>query len=488
MKRRGLLGAAVALLAAGCGQGGKGDGRPPPSREPLPQPALASQINVPIDADTAALTRELERAIPRTLWTIDQRLDRCVAAQRVRLFGRAVKVSPDLGCRVVGQVDRGPIRLAGAGRDIVADIPLNARISARDVGGTGAGQTATGTALAHARIRLDIAPDFTPRGTVRLTYDWREPPGIDLLGNRITFTDQADAKLRPIARRLERTLPRELARLDVRGAAERLWRQGFTTVSLNAAHPPVWMRITPRALRYDTYQVQAGRLRLNMAMEAVTETFVGARPADPRPTPLPMLQRGRPASDLRFFLPIVADYAELEPVVMRALRRRSARPFAVPGVGAVRARFERIKIYGAQDGRIAVGLLLSATPPGDTATRGIVWLSARPRNTPGSAMVAFDDLAIAGDADRMSGDLVLTLAETGSFNSLIADALTQNFQRDLAALVGRVRRALVRRPLGDFVIDADITRLESGRICAYGPGLYLPLRVSGAARISYRPR
>src|SRR5690606_11795500 len=147
-------------------------------------------------------------------------------------------------------------------------------ISARNVGGVLKGETATGAAMAHARVRLNLREDWTPAATVRLAYDWTTPPGIDFLGQRISFTDQADARLSPIIRDLERTLPGEIARLNVRAKVGGAWRQSFTSLELNAEDPSVWMRVTPQRLSYGGYSLSGGKLRLRLGMEASTETFV----------------------------------------------------------------------------------------------------------------------------------------------------------------------------------------------------------------------
>lgn len=246
---------------------------PPRVNDPVEGETQTSLIGVPIETDVSALSQAFEKAIPHTLWTINQHLDKCVPARRVRLLGKSLKFTPDIGCTVIGTATRGPIRLRGVDEDIIADIPIIAHISARNVGGVLKGETATGAAMAHARVRLALRQDWTPSATVRLAYDWTTPPGIDFLGRRITFTDKADERLQPIVRELERTLPREIARLDVRTKVQEAWRQSFTSLQLNDQNPPVWMRVTPQRLSYGGYSVGGGKLRLRLGMEAATETF-----------------------------------------------------------------------------------------------------------------------------------------------------------------------------------------------------------------------
>ncbi|HTG38814.1 DUF4403 family protein [Sphingomonas sp.] len=469
-----------------------------PEREPVPPrvdtpvrwPTEPSFIALPIESDSAALTRLVERNIPRELWSIDRKVDTCVEGQRVKLFGERIKVTPDMGCTITGTVTRGRIRLRGEGDVIVADVPLNARISARKVGGTPLKETATGTAMAHARIRLSLDERFEPRATVDISYDWREPPGVDFLGQRITFTDRADERLRPIVARLERELPRELARLDTRAQVERIWRAGFATLSLNRRRPPVWLRVTPEKIFYGGYDMRDGRVRLDLGVEALTETVVGDRPAAPGPTPLPALARTSKRNELRLFIPVLADYRQLNPVILRALRKRSRRPFEVPGLGPVTARFEAVDAYGTTGGRIAVGVRLIAQRVGDSdaPTRGTIWLSALPVNRPGSAEVEFSDLHITGDTDGAAGDLLIAVGDTPGVSRLIARELGQNFRRDVVKLIRRIRRAVAEKREGDLILNAQFDRIQSGRLRAAGAGLFLPVRISGRAKLTLAPR
>lgn len=477
----------LGLLAA-CER--KTDVEPPPrATDKAPSPTQTSLIAVPINASTASLKQALERAVPKTLWTINQRERACVQPQRVKLFGKKVKVTPPIACTIVGQVTRGPLRLRGEGSEIVVDVPLNATISARDVGGVLKGETATGAAMAHARIRIELTPDWRTRGKARITYDWTEAPGIDFLGRRITFTDEADAKLKPVVRDVEREVAQEIAKIDIRRQAAEVWRQSFTALELNRENPPVWMRVTPQRILYGGYRIDGERINLDLGLEAITESFVSRRPGDPAPTPLPRLVREVPRAHLDVRVPVIADYAQLQPVVDRALAKRSKRPFDLPELGSMMVKFGKSTIYGAPGGRIAVGVDVEAklaNRPG-APTRGRIWMTAIPANRPGSAEVHFTGLSINGDTDGVGGDLLIVLGRSPGFAPLIAAALTQNFTRDLTELQGKIRRAVDQRREGPFVIRTRVDRFETGAIRAYGNGLYLPVRMVGGASVDYRP-
>lgn len=462
---------------------------PPRASDKAPSPTQKSLIAVPINGNTAALKQALERAVPRTLWTINQREQACVKPQRVKVFGKKVKVTPPIACTIVGRVTRGTLRLRGEGNEFVIDMPLNARISAQDVGGVLKGETATGAAMAHARVRIDLTPDWRTQGKARITYGWTRAPGIDFLGRRITFTDQADAKLKSVVADLEREVSREIAKIDIRKQAADIWRQAFTSLELNHENPPVWMRVTPQRILYGGYRLDGQRINLSLGLEAVTETFVSGRPPDPAPTPLPRLVHETPKPHLDVRVPVIADYAQLQPVVDHALAKRATRPFVLPKVGPMMVSFGKSTIYGTTGGRIAVGVDVEAKLEirSGKPTRGRIWMTATPVNRPGSAEVHFTDLVINGDTDGVGGDLLILLGRSEGFAPLIAEALTQNFTRDLGDLQGKIERAVDQRREGAFVIRTHVDRFETGEIKAYGNGLYLPVRMVGRASVDYRP-
>ena len=186
---------------------------------------------------------------------------------------------------------------------------------------------------------------------------------------------------------------------------------------------------------------------------------------------------------------MIADYAQLEPVLQKALAKRAQRPFELPGIGPVVARFDKVTGYGTTGGRIAVGLTIAARPRnGTTETHGLVWLTARPVNAPGSQRVHFEQLAVSGETDRIEGDLLVRLVQSPGVAETLAESLTQNFTHDFDKLLGKVRRAIVQKRAGDFVIRADIADVRTGELKAAGQGLYLPVWATGTARVEYTGR
>ncbi|WP_068080399.1 DUF4403 family protein [Novosphingobium rosa] len=464
-------------------------GPPPRATEMAVPPAISSTIAVPLSSDLGVLQRLLEQEIPQDLWTIDQPGATCAQPQKVRLFGADIGVTPKLKCHIVGVARRGAITLHGQGQVIVADLPITADVRAENVGGL-VNAHATGSAMAHARISLSLSPDWHAHGKIALAYDWSTPPGIDLLGQRVTFTDKADEKLKPLIAKLQAKLPEQLDKLNLRQQVQGLWAKGFTVLNLNQDNPPVWMRIVPQRIDYGGYTIAGNRLTLNLGMVALTQAIVGQRPADPAPTPLPAMGKASPTDQqVKIFAPVLADYDQLVPVLDKALAKRSAKPFVLPGIGPVTASFGNIEVFGASKGRIAVGADVTASAGSGAAgaTHGRIWFAAKPDNADGSQLVHFTDLSVSGGTDNAGGDLLLAIANSPGFSGAVADALQQNFARDYNKLIVKIQRAIDERQQGDFRIKAHLAEAKNGRMAPYANGLYMPVWLRGQASIAYAP-
>ncbi|MBN8500623.1 MAG: DUF4403 family protein [Sphingomonadales bacterium] len=479
-----MLGAVAALLLGSCGTQSADPGAPPKaSDEPKMEPQ-SSVIAVPIAASLNTLDAALEREIPRQLWTIDKPDQTCAAPKQVKVLIVKIK-TPRIKCRLVGEVTRGPLQISGSGQTFVVTMPIRAVMRAKDVGGI-LNETATANARVRAVVRLNLASDWSLRGKVDIAYDWTREPGIDILGQRVEFTSKADAKLRGVVGKLEQTLSREISQVTFRPQIARAWRQAFTALRLNKDNPTVWMRITPQELHYGGYQVAGRRLVLNLGMKAITETFIGERPEDPASTPLPPVKPLKQnAGAMEFYIPVVADYAQLEPVILEALTKRSAQPFDVPGFGAVRAQFEKVVMYGTDGGRIAVGLTFTATALDnpDKVSNGTIWLTGLPLNPANTQQVNFTDIRVSGLTDDKGANLLLKLANAPGLSQTIADALGQNFTKDYNSLMEKIGRAIDEQREGRMLIRARIDNVRTGSLAASGRGLYLQVWGTGTASI-----
>ena len=483
----------VALLLGACTS--ERDYPAPPRVTSAPEfPRHMSTLLVPVSVSLDDIQRGLEQRTPRELWSIDELNRTCVRGQKVKIFGERLRVTPNIRCRIVGEVTRGAISLSGSGQQIRISLPVRARVSARDIGGVLKGETATGSAVVRADVRFSLDRDWNPRAKVDISYDWREPPGIDFLGERIRFARRADKELAKVIAGLERDVQREIARTKVRPIIADAWREGFAVIELNRERPPAWMRITPSGIGVVGYRVDGRTARLMVAAEARTETFVGNAPAVPEPTPLPAQMPAVRDKGLNFFIPVVADYAQLEPVVLRALRRLAQKGIPIKDVGRVDAEFDKVTIYATLSNRLAVGIEAKVEPVGARLgtrfgrARGEVWLTGVPVHAENSEVVQIQDLNIYGGADRMVADLLIQLMTGEKVRAELAASLTQDFSKDYNKVVTAARRAIAGRQEGDFRLSATIDRVQHERIQVTGAGLFMPVTVSGEGEIAYSPR
>ena len=479
---------APGLLAAGCSHTVSAPA--PPRLNGKPDfPLETSTIVVPISASLADVQAAIERQTPKRLWSIDQQIDACVPAKRVNFGIGTLKILPRLGCRIVGDVVRGPLTLGGHGDRLTITMPVHATIAAKDVGGL-LSKTATGDAVVHAVAHLSIVGNWNPSATVSIDYDWTNPPGIDFLGKRIAFASKADARLKPVIAGLEKSLPRELGTLDLRAKLADAWKQSFTSIMLNRTNPPAWMRITPKRLGFGGYRIEGRTIDLILSADALTETFVGDRPPDPAVTPLPPPAKAVGTRGLNFFIPVLADYAQLEPVVERALAKRAAKGIVLAGIGPVDVQFGKVTIYATTAGHLAVGVVAKAKAKNHSmlSTKGEIWLTAVPFNRANSQLVQARDVAIAGNTDSHITNLLVSLFDDTSVRESIRDGLTHDFAPDYAKVLGSARKAIGAKREGDFILSADVTTVANGTLAVTGQGLFMPVRASGQATIAYRPR
>lgn len=487
-----LLLATLGLLLAACSGRDGGNEAPPRMQADATIPVFDSRVALPVVIPLATLERMVNQEVPRRLVTIDRDYDVCIQPARVRIGQRRIAVTPTIRCRIVGQVDRGRIRLSAQPGDqngIRLTMPVSATVTAKDIGRIIRQETGTAAAEVRAVLNLSLNEQWEPVARIRVDYDWTEKPGIEILGRRLTFARRADPELARIIADLERKLPGQIRTLGLEQQAADVWAKGFTSVSINRENPEVWLRLTPRELSSGGFRVEGQQLVARLALEAGTETFLGPRPPDPMPTPLPPLARLQPGDyGVRFAAPVVADFSELEPVLEEELRKLSGEAFEVPVVGRVEVRFGRPTVYTTAGGKLAIGLPMRVKAARRfLSTRGTIWFTGIPVNEPDSRKVRIEQLAIAGDADTMSGDLLLAVAGSPRVIASIETALAHDFEGDFQKLMDKINVVLAGLPVGDFVATARVEGVRNGVVQPIGQGLFMPVEAFGTARLRYDP-
>jgi hypothetical protein len=471
------LAALLLLLVTGCDR--QLSNAIPPEAKPveLVQPQT-SRVALPVEADLDLLERRLNARLPTTVMTIDEKRERCLPKSKIKF-----------GCRLVGDVTRGPIALAGTGSTIRLTMPVRGEIEARDIAGFIGTNEATGKALVTADIRLALDPDWTPRPKVDIRYRWEQEPGVLLAKQRITFTGLVDKELAKLIAKLEAEVPQLMAEAHPRQRVQEGWEKAHTVVELNARNPEVWMRVTPRGFGYGGYRIEGRTLSLLLEFEAATETFVGIRPADPAPTPLPPLGKLEGGTGFRLLIPVVADWSVLEGELEKALAKLSAKGIPIEGAGRLHPTFGRPTLYATDGGRVAVGLQIKAKGPrGLLDVSGRVWLTGAVSNAPDTQKLIVSDLLISGEIPGAQGALLLAIAQSPEVRDVIAAELATNFARDFDKLLGKIHTALTDKRVGAFLLNARITDTRNGVIRPLGQGAYLLVEAQGDASLTWAPR
>ena len=449
---------------------------------------VVANISAPLDT----VSSRLEVALPKTLVALDERVEECIPREEVSALGVDLFKTPRLGCNLKGEITRGRITLAGAGDTLMVLVPIKARIEILDLGDVVKRETVTAAADVKVAARLTVNRDWGLRPQLNLTYNWSEEPGIDFLGRRVTFTKLADKVLAQSLNDIEGVLEAEIRKVNLRSDVADIWREAHDIVSVNRDNPPGWLRITPRRIGAGSLNVVSSRVSAQVMVAAGLELVVGDRPEPGRPGPLGE-NGGVPAQPgFTVNVPVLADYAELEPVLLRELQKLSTSGLLREKGLNVSVDFHSVTIYATERNRLAVGIEARVRSTGRFAdkywarSRGRVWLTADPITQEGSEILTIENLEINGDMDRYSGDLLVRLLGNPVIKSRIQTALTTNFRRDYDDVVAKARKGLASVKVGDARLAFDVDEFSHGKVSVTGAGLFMPVTSRGtvAARVT----
>ena len=187
--------------------------------------------------------------------------------------------------------------------------------------------------------------------------------------------------------------------------------------------------------------------------------------------------------------PVLADYRELEPVILRALRKLNSKGIAIDKVGRVEALFDKVTVYQTEGGRLAVGVearvrrLDARVAALDLKSKGTVWLTGIPYNEANSTLLRVRDLQLFGNTDNRATNLLIRVTNSPDLRETIASALTQNLAKDYDKVITAARKAIADKRLGEFRLRTTINEVRHGQIAITGSGLLIPVTATGSARV-----
>ena len=193
-------------------------------------------------------------------------------------------------------------------------------------------------------------------------------------------------------------------------------------------------------------------------------------------------------------MPVFADYAELEPPLLKALRKLATKGIVVDGVGRINAKFDKVTVYATGNNRLAIGIDAEVEPVGERTgfsfgkSKGRVWLTGVPISQPNSRLIRVTDLQIHGNTDGMATNLLLLLASTDSVREQIAGSMTEDFSKDYEKVLGKAQRAIADKQVGRFRLSAIIEQVNHEAVQVTGAGLFMPAVVTGRGQITIGAR
>ena len=450
-----------------------------------------SAISVPVTIPLPALESYVDAILPSPLHA-QQTSRTCVEPQQactkvpefrgfeVTMKNRCVEVTPRIDCTITERVERvGGIAISGAGEAII----LMQRVRGS---GTVRGQndvvhlireTVTAAAELTITARPQVLPDWTPLMPVEIAYRWIERPQFQLFN---IFTITIGSHLGPpldaaIADFTANRLPAEIAKIDLRTEAERLWQALHVPVPLELrGGGTLFLHAKPLSVGLEGPRFDGGALRARLGLTLAARITPEAQPAPA--SALPDLGP-LPDDGLRLVVPVSVPFDVLNPTIKAALPVKLALAEGGPDV-TVRA----VHLSG-DGGRLVTGLMVQSD-----VIPGLV----RPRPVIATAEVALD-----GD-DLVLTDISLRAGQTG-FAGLAVDGLltiARGFMDDTLRIVltdeiAGLEEALAKaldRELAPGLRLAGAGEIGLGDLEVGATGLTFVLTVDGEIRVEgYNP-
>ena len=138
--------------------------------------------------------------------------------------------------------------------------------------------------------------------------------------------------------------------------------------------------------------------------------------------------------------------------------------------------------WSRQPGIEFLGQRIEFTRQADGALASVV--AGLPYNAENSAVLAIRDLALAGDTDRATVDLLLALFADEQVRATIESALVGDFSAHYARIVEDAREAVADIEGEGLALSITIDEVRHGRVQATGAGLFLPVAVRGQGRLA----
>jgi len=296
-----LLAGLALASAAGCAPEAPATANVPPiGAAPPPPPAELSRFSVPIAYDFTSMLPVVERAVPRTLGSLDS----------IRMIGT------DSRRHYAFEAHRGPFTAFVQGREVHlrSTIGYEARGFYKPIIGPTLG-AGCGTEEDHPRIVLELATPLTLTDRWHLSSHARlvhlgpaSTAQRDRCDVGILHTDVTEQVVSAARDAVAEHLPdidRLVGEVDLRPRFEEWWALLAKPIELA---PSVWLALGPERLRMGRVTGRQRTLVIPVTLDARPRIVTGAQAPDASPSPLPALAHDTVSNGFHILLDGDVDY------------------------------------------------------------------------------------------------------------------------------------------------------------------------------------
>lgn len=450
------------------------------------QETLSSRISVPFSVPLADLQAYAEATLPNPLHR-NSSTKTCIKAERActkipefrgfKIYSRTecIDVTPRVRCEITERVAReGAMRISGNGAQLNIAQDIYATATVKGTGALGANIRQTVRAKAEVKVisKFGVSLDWTPRVPTEISHRWIQRPEFRLFNLfPISLGSKLSEKLDPLQRQLEQKIPAELAKMNLRGALDKVWSEVQKPHPLsNVDGVQTYLHLRPFAMGLAGPTFEGNRLnaRLDMRLRAsVTDT-----PRGPVRTRLPE-NRPQPASTTSLRVPVTLGTASLNRVIARQL------PTTVQGMTVTKA------ILRVEDDQLVLDTRLNATLLGLNLQDQQIELRANLAYSNADQSVEFSNIDLSVHDD---GAWFTNLARAALIELLelfLQNTIAFSLKEDIAKFEASVKAALNREIApGLRLSGGGKIGIQSLRLRTDANAIEAVLAAEGAVRIT----
>lgn len=287
-----------------------------------------------------------------------------------------------------------------------------------------------GSLTAFLDVGFDLDENWCPIAKLDVSHRWNSKARIEIIDNiYISVSGKADELIADLKSDAEKQLAKALDCKNFRNRISPFWRAYSFPIQLLDGEP-TFINLAPTSIAFSGIKTEDDRLGLTIRLTA--STSLGPVALDPRPAPLPTLERiDWTPGQIALEVPIGVSFAQLKNVAREELLRE---PFESQTLaGNISIKIHDIDIYPSGE-EIAVGLEFSADIPGRIfSTSGDVYLVAKPSVAPSGTEIFLANVGFSRALDNELWEVLSALFEE-KIKKLIEEKIRYDFSKEVSEI------------------------------------------------------